>query len=155
MRKFVVLSLLLTSLTGCATTAPSSYGNFAQGVTANDKKMADDAVKQLVALYPPARTRLDLQHAAPDAFGTAMIEGLRAKGYALMEFKPESAGQGKPPADAANPQAAGLPLSYILDQAAGSGLYRISLLVGHQSLTRAYQAKDGTVYPAGYWVRKE
>lgn len=152
MRQFIVLSisLLLVGLAGCATTTPSSYGNFTQSAVANDQKMADDAAKQLAALYPPATTRFNLQHLTPDAFGSTMIEALRTKGYAVLELKPEPAGQGKPLAGAP-----GLPLSYILDQAGGSGLYRVTLLVGNQSLARAYQAKDGTVYPAGHWVRKE
>ena len=43
----------------------------------------------------------------------------------------------------------------ILDQAE-SNLYRVTLLVGNQSLTRAYSAaQNGTLYPAGAWVRKE
>lgn len=154
MRQFIVFSLFLAGLAGCAATAPipSPYGNFAQSTTANDQKIADDAVKQLVTLYPPANTRFNLQHLTPDAFGSAMIEALRAKGYAVLEFKPETAGQGTPPADVPAP---GLPLSYILDQASGSGLYRVTLLVGNQSLGRAYQVKDGTVHAAGHWVRKE
>ena len=50
---------------------------------------------------------------------------------------------------------AGKPLRYILDQAE-SNLYRVTLLVGNQSLTRAYSAaQNGTLYPAGAWVRKE
>ena len=119
-----------------------------------DEFQKNDAVKQLVAVYPPASTRFDLQHATPDAFGSSLVESLRAKGYALLEFKPAA------PASAASAATdatatAGKPLRYILDQAE-SNLYRVTLLVGNQSLTRAYSAaQNGTLYPAGAWVRKE
>jgi hypothetical protein len=49
----------------------------------------------------------------------------------------------------------GLPLRYVLDQAGDSNLYRLTLMVGNQSITRPYLAQDGTLAPAGYWVRKE
>ena len=147
MRKTAFLALLVVGLAGCATTAPSTYGNFTQSAPAAfNQTMADDAAKQLVAVYPPASTRFDLQHATPDAFGSSLVESLRAKGYALLEFKPAA-----PDATAT----AGKPLRYILDQAE-SNLYRVTLLVGNQSLTRAYSAaQNGTLYPAGAWVRKE
>ena len=155
MRKTAFLALLVVGLAGCATTAPSTYGNFTQSAPAAfNQTMADDAAKQLVAVYPPASTRFDLQHATPDAFGSSLVESLRAKGYALLEFNPAA------PASAASAATdatatAGKPLRYILDQAE-SNLYRVTLLVGNQSLTRAYSAaQNGTLYPAGAWVRKE
>jgi hypothetical protein len=162
MRKFAFVALLLVGLAGCATTN-SPYGNFAQNSpAADDQKMADDAVKQLVAVYPPASTRFDLHQVTPDAFGASLVESMRAKGYALLEFKPAPAGQQGRAATAASdatatpaPAAPGLPLRYIVDQAAGSNLYRVTLLVGNQSLTRAYSAQNGSVFPAGAWVRKE
>ena len=69
MRKTAFLALLVVGLAGCATTAPSTYGNFTQSAPAAfNQTMADDAAKQLVAVYPPASTRFDLQHATPAAF---------------------------------------------------------------------------------------
>lgn len=164
MRQLPLLALLLIGLTGCVATSP--YGNFIENTAAaNDKKIADDVVKKLVTLYPPASTRFDLQHPTPDFFGTSLVESLRAKGYAVLEFKPEpkmgsvgnadSTGQVMTvePAATSSP---GLPLSYLMDQAKGSDLYRVSLVINHeQSLNRAYQLQDGTMSPAGYWVRKE
>lgn len=170
MPQFPLLALLLIGLTGCVATSP--YGNFIENTTAaNDMKIADDVVKKLVTLYPPASTRFDLQQATPDFFGTTLVESMRAKGYAVLEFKPEpkigtnigsidsmdSAGQAVTPASApAASSSSGLPLSYLMDQAKGSDLYRVSLVINHeQSLNRAYQLQDGTITPAGYWVRKE
>jgi hypothetical protein len=46
-------------------------------------------------------------------------------------------------------------LRYVLDQAGDSNLYRLTLMVGNQSITRPYLAQNGTFAPAGYWVRKE
>lgn len=160
MRKTAFLALLVVGLAGCATTAPSTYGNFARNAPAAfSQTMADDAVKQLVAVYPPASTRFDLQHATPDAFGSSLVESLRAKGYALLEFKSamqtSAASVTTDAAATTTPATAGKPLRYILDQTE-SNLYRVTLLLGNQSLTRAYSAtQNGTLYPAGAWVRKE
>lgn len=148
MRMIALVALLLVGLAGCATNQP--YGNFAQNSPASyDQKMADDAVAQLVAVYPPASTRFDLLQLTPDAFGASLVESLRAKGYALLEFKPAAE------AATATPTAGSLPLRYVLDQAPSSNLYRVTLLVGSQSLTRAYVEQDGSVFAAGAWVRKE
>ena len=161
MRKIFFLALLLVGLAGCAT-APAPYGNFIQNsAQANDKKVVDDVEKNLVALYPPASTRFDLQHVTPDYFGTYLVESMRAKGYAVLEFKPElkaasAASSASEPA-ASTPATPGLSLSYIVDQAKGSDLSRVTLVINRQqSLDRVYQiAQDGVIYPAGYWVRKE
>ena len=164
MRKTAFLALRLAGLVGlvglfgCATPQPSGYGNFTQSVpAAMNQSLADDAVKQLAALYPPAATRLDLQQATPDAFGSLLVGSLRAKGYALLEFKPGAETAASPVTATATDRAAGAgqPLRYILDQL-DANLYRLTLLVGNQSLSRAYlAAQNGTVHPAGAWVRKE
>jgi hypothetical protein len=166
MRKHSIFALalltpVLIGLTGCVTSSP--YGNFIENTAAaNDQKIADDVVKKLVTLYPPASTRFDLQHGTPDFFGSTLIESLRANGYAVLEFKPEPKIGSVDNADnadqvhTAEPSSPSLPLSYIMDQAKGSNLYRVSLVINHgQSLARAYQLQEGTIYPAGYWVHKE
>jgi hypothetical protein len=152
----------LGGLGGCATPELSAYGNFTQSApAAMQQTLADDAVKQLAALYPPAITRLDLQQATPDAFGSRLVESLRAKGYALLEFKPGSKTAALPATATTTATAtdraagAGKPLRYIVDQL-DANLYRLTVRVGDQSLTRAYApAQSGTFRPAGAWVRKE
>jgi hypothetical protein len=152
----------LGSLAGCATPELPAYGNFTQSApAAMHQTLADDAAKQLAALYPPATTRLDLQQATPDAFGSRLVESLRAKGYALLEFKPGSKTAAVPSTATATATAtdrsagAGRPLRYILDQL-DANLYRLTVRVGDQSITRAYApAQSGTLRPAGAWVRKE
>lgn len=137
----------LIVLSGCASAPTSPYGSFVQKTEqSNDKKIADDVVKKLVALYPPAKTRFDLQHTTPDFFGGYLVESMRSKGYAIAEFKQS--------ADAA--PAAGLSFSYVFDQPKATDFYRVTVLIGgKQSLDRVYQLKDGSVYPASYWARKE
>lgn len=141
-RKLLFLVLFI-SLVACA----ARYGNFMRNTTqANDKRMAEDVVKKLVTLYPPALTRFDLQHASSDSFGTCLVTSMRTKGYAVLEYKAKTK-KGK----------AGVPLCYTVDQLKDNGLYRVAVLIDRQqSLNRVYKvAKDGVLYPAGYWVRKE
>ncbi|MDF1486018.1 conjugal transfer protein TrbH [Ramlibacter sp. H39-3-26] len=157
---------LAFALSGCATPA-SPYGNFVQTVAAErQQQLADAAAQRLAALYLPAKTRLELQQPTPDAFGQFLVKALRDKGYALQEFDPAGAKAQAPqapqalasaPTDVAGAPAtpAVLPLRYVLDQATYSNLYRLTLLVGDQSLTRPYLEANGAFTPAGYWVRKE
>ena len=152
MRKITFIVLLLVGLSGCVTTQ-SRYGNFLPPTSAAyNKTMAEDAVKQLLILYPPASTRFNLQQTTPDNFGITLVELMRAKGYALMEIKPELSAQRN--SEAQNPPT-GLSLRYVLDQVNSLNLYRVTLLVGNQSMTRAYLVQDSTVHPAGLWSRKE
>ena len=53
------------------------------------------------------------------------------------------------------PREAALDLRYVLDQPIDLKLYRVTLLVGNQSLTRAYVEQDNALLPAGSWVRRE
>lgn len=156
MIRFISCALLLGCLAGCAATGSKSLGNFSDAAAPVQQQLAQAAAKQLIALYPPGQTRFELQQPMSDAFGQPLAAALRASGYALQDFNaqaaaPEAAGT---PAVSAAP-AAGLPLGYVLDEAAGPGLYRIGLLVGNQTLTRVYQAHEGQLVPAGAWVRKE
>lgn len=153
MRKIIFAALFALALGGCATTG--QYGNFVPPTaTVDQQQLAREAVQQLAVLYPPAKTRLELQQATPDAFGQALVLTLRERGYALLEFNPASAkAQATAASEPASPAA--LPLRYVLDQAGDSNLYRLTLLVGNQSITRPYLVQDGSFAPAGYWVRKE
>lgn len=83
MHQPIFATLLLAGLAGCAThdATNAPYGNFVQDAPAAcDQKMAADAVKRLLVLYPPARTRFELRQITPDAFGTALVAALRSKG---------------------------------------------------------------------------
>ena len=162
MRKIASLALLALALGGCTTTSQTPYGNFVQSAALDPQQLAADAVQQLATLYVPARTRLELQQPTPDPFGQALVKTLRDKGYALLEFTPAgapaqaSASATSQPSPAASPAVpGGLSLRYVLDQAGDSNLYRLTIMVGSQSITRAYLAQNGVFAPAGSWVRKE
>ena len=145
------LLFLLAGLAGCASIKP--YGNFlGANAPANlNERLAADTVNQLVTLYPPASTRFDLGQPTPDAYGSALVESLRIKGYAILEFEPDEAAL----MDNPNTAGPGLNLRYVLDAPASTNLYRLTVMVGSQSLSRAYVAQNDTVTPAGAWVRKE
>ncbi len=148
MRRILGSALLLAGLAGCAAPQANTYGNFLGNAPPElQQPLVDAAVQQLARLYPPGRTRFALQQATPDAFGQALVAALRAQGYAVQEFQPT------PPRAQAAP--AGQPLAYLLDQAAGPDLYRLTLVVGSQTLSRVYVAHQGRLQPAGAWVRKE
>ena len=179
MRKFATLALLLT-LTGCVS---SPYGNFAENSTPQiNQKLAAETVKQLVRVYPPASTRFNMGNATPDTYGKTLVATLRARGYSVLEYNPEGAKPVTTPAPKAmvatvNPGSASLNLRYIVDSpinadqsstssrlnggaasqenAPANNLYRITVLVGSQSLTRAYITQSSSVYPVGAWARKE
>lgn len=158
MRNSFLLSIFVV-LAGCGTAhapARTVYGNFVRSpVAENDKVLAADAAKQLVALYPPAQTRFDLQQVASDSFGYYLLVQLRAQGYALQERATATL-----PLQTANiigTKSTGkqVRLGYVIDLVGKPNLYRLTLLVGDQSLTRAYLAQDGSVFPAGAWMRRE
>ncbi len=161
MRMLALFIAAVVSLAGCATSPPPPvYGNFVTGLDAlYSQKIAADAVKQLEALYPPARTRFNLQQVTPDPFGTALVTNLRARGYALLELPAAAPAQPKELRKDATTRAASAPdnmtLSYVLDRPVDLDLYRVTLVIGDKALSRFYQSKDGTVAPAGSWVRKE
>ncbi|WP_417519368.1 conjugal transfer protein TrbH [Marinobacter sp.] len=172
----IFLLFLSLSFAGCAT--HPSYGNFISDQdNLNEQTITRDSVEKISTLYPPAKTRFDLQQPTPDQFGTGFVRGLRDRGFSLLEYPEEKVRleeiqseryrrvheheiiptqkaviKKMPPA----PEGTGLPLFYILDQLANADMYRVTIQIGEQSLTRAYsKEKSGRVIPAGYWVRKE
>lgn len=148
---YPLLILLSVALSGCVTTAPAPYGTFIEG--GGQAAIASDTVAQLVALYPPAKTSFALpQPAAEDAFGAALVKGLRAEGYAISIHAPVVPRlRGDEPGR--RPETEAEKLSYLLDNA-GDNVY-ISLRIGQQALSRAYLRRGGELLPAGYWAWQE
>ncbi len=157
MRLQILILVLLFVLVGCATT---QYGNHVQNDSStHNKVMAGDAAHQLLQLYPPASTRFNMRHATEDSFGVALLEYLRSGGYAVQEHKQQSNlietdvdadTDADADADQGNKHIA---LAYILDES--SEIYRLSLLIDEQKLTRAYSPHEDTIYAAGHWLRME
>lgn len=156
----VPISLLFVAfgLAACAgRRIDAAYGNFIPvPETFDGKVIADDVAGKLAVLYPPARTSIRMRQATPDKFGIILTAALRGKGYALGEFDPTSrttsSGSSSP---VKPPEPGSLALAYLLDQPLEAGFYRVTVLMNEQSLSRLYQAKAGSLVPAGYWVRKE
>jgi hypothetical protein len=158
MQRLTFLPLLALGLAACSTAPSPQYGNFSGNPPAYDQKIAADTIKQLLMLYPPAKTRFNIQQPTPDPFGTTLLRGLRSSGYELLEYRPpanQQSQQAKPTADLAGKPGKEFDLRYVLDQHAGGNLYRVTVTIGNQSLTRPYMARNDTLVPAGYWVRKE
>lgn len=141
--QLILLMLLVINLLGC-TTIPQ--GNFTKAPVGVNKTITHDTVKRLVSLYPPAHTRFHIKQSVKDPFGLSLIEGLRQKGYSINESSIQAA-------STQGPQ--NVALYYLFDAPTKGTLYRVTLIVGQQSLSRAYKIKNGAITPLGFWVRKE
>ncbi|MDE0877086.1 SPOR domain-containing protein (plasmid) [Sphingobium limneticum] len=138
MRAAPIAALALV-LTGCAMTTARLGSNAAVATAPEAQAMAADSLAELVKLYPPAISRLAIDaSASDDVFGHALTDGLRKRGYAVVE------GSRKAKAD---PSA--VPLRYVVDQPM-TGYYRVMLRVGEQSLTRGYTTEGGVAPSAGW-----
>lgn len=144
------------SLPGCASAPPPvSHGYFFDAAAATPafaQAVADDAVKKLAALHPPAHTRLQLLHPMQDDFGAALTTALRSAGYAIAE--PAAIAAVKTSGNAAV-QPGATSLAYIADRQAELGLWRLTLLLNGQPLSRLYRLDGGAAVPASHWIRKE
>lgn len=151
-RIIVLLSILaVVMLAGCATRI--KQGDYTGDPTLK-ANLAEDACKGMVAVYPPASTKLSLKSEVKDDFGTALVEKLRASGFAVLE--PTSAARRKAEEIMTPEVEQGLLFSYVLDNVPEEQLMRLTLSVGESSLSRAYRSMaGGSVAPAGAWVRKE
>ena len=146
---------------GCV--SPSPYGYLVNGAVPLQmaERLARDTVTRMEALYPPAHTRLALTHPATDAYGMALIEALRRKGYGVMEHRvntrmnPSTRDDVPVAVQPAVSHKEGLPFGYVVDGPFEPRLYRITVFIGSQSLSRAYRMDDEVIAQAGAWVRKE
>jgi len=147
------LFAIAVSLSVCGCVKPQTYGNFAK---ADSVELVQDALTVLILNYPPAKTRLNLMQAAEDAFGTGLVESLRANGYAVHEYvEPSIKDKYSPLTDKPD----GLPFAYIIDRMGNTGEMRVTLHIGLETISRFYlvQSDDGKeIYmPNGVWVRKQ
>ena len=148
--RITILLIFLANLIGCVTT---HYGNYAVAPESFNKEMANDTAKQLVALYPPARTRLVFKQPNKDLYGTSLVASLRAKGYSVVETQEKGIKFSVRAPSASS--IFGIDLCYVVDSPIRNKLYRVTVILGHQSISRAYTLQNGSIVPIGYWVRKE
>ena len=148
-------------LTGCVSPAP--YGYAVNGTVPSPllERLAQETVTRMEDLYPPAHTRLALTHPATDPYGLALIEALRQKGYGVIESRAPTRTTLTTRADMQTPvepvvnTEAGIPLRYVVDGPFEPRLYRLTVFIGSQSLSRVYHMDEQTMAQAGAWVRKE
>jgi len=148
-------------LAGCVSPAP--YGYLVKEAVPSPllERLAQETVTQMEDLYSPAHTRLALTHSATDAYGLALIEALRQKGYGVSESRvtrrttPSTRADMETPGEPVVNHDEGIPLRYVVDGPFEPRLYRLTVFIGNQSLSRAYRLDEQTMAQAGAWVRKE
>ena len=100
--------------------------------------------------FPPAKTRLALVQETEDAFGVALVEALRADGYAVGEY----AG-GDKYLPIAKPS--GLAFAYVVDDMKDE--LRVALHVGDGTLSRMYRIQESDsafeYIPMGFWTFRQ
>ena len=133
-----ILVVIMLVMAGCAVTQEQNI-NLAQNLTQeNQQKIVSDTVKKLTELYPPAKNRITIQE-AKDTFGSSLLQELRNQGYQIQEQTHNS------PHDPT-----GLELRYILDQT--GDFYRLTIMIGTDSLSHPYAEENGVILPTGYWM---
>ena len=162
MRRLTLVLWIGVMLAGCVTAGPYGYainGNIPPSMA---ERLAQDTVAKMEAVYPPALTRLTLMHPATDPFGIALTETLRRKGYGVRETRGDTATipstRDEQQAQREHPAVShdeGLPFRYVVDGPFEQQLYRVTVFIGHQSLSRAYRMDEQAMAHAGAWVRKE
>ena len=160
MRRLSLVLWIGLLLAGCVS---PPYGYLVTGTVPPQmpERLAQDTVARMEALYPPAHTRLALTHPATDPYGLALIEALRRKGYGVMESRVNTRAYPSTRDDmpvAAQPSVsreAGLPFGYVVDGPFEPRLYRVTVFIGSQSLSRVYRMDQHVFAQAGAWVRKE
>lgn len=148
-------------IAGCVSPAP--YGYLVKEAVPSPllERLAQETVTRMEDLYPPAHTRLALTHPATDAYGLALIEALRQKGYGVMESRvtrgttQSTRAEMQTPGEPVVNQDEGIPLRYVVDGPFEPRLYRLTVFIGSQSLSRVYRLDEQTMAQAGAWVRKE
>jgi len=148
-------------LAGCISSAPYGYLVTAAVPPLMPERLAQDTVTRMEDLYPPAHTRLAVTHPATDAYGVALIEALRRKGYGVREHvdrqvMPSTREEMHAGIErrAVSPDV-GIPFRYVVDGPFEDRLYRVTVFIGSQSLSRVYRMDQQVIAQAGAWVRKE
>ncbi len=143
-----VLGLVAVAFVSGCGKQPGVYGNFAD---ADSVELVQDAVNALSTNFPPAKTRLALVQETEDAFGVALVEALRADGYAVAEY----AGGDKYLPGVTKPD--GLAFAYVVDDMDDE--LRVVLHVGDGTLSRMYRVQDaGRAFeyiPLGFWTFRQ
>lgn len=143
MKRLLVMIGLIFLLSGCAS---MQYGNYVAISADFSDAMARDSVKQIAQLYPPARTRFILRQSIKDRYGLTLIDMLRKRGYSIVES-----------ASPLNQQStlSAVPMFYLIDMPIPNKLYRVTLVIGQQSISRAYDISNASLQLTGLWSKRE
>lgn len=135
--KKVLLIWLTILLSNCAST---HYGNFTPMSQGQDAYLAAEAITQIHRIYPPAQNTFCISQKTVDGFGMHLIQGLRKSGYGLNENEcPKHSGN----------------FFYVLDEVKPKKLYRLSIFVNTQMLSRIYAKNQEKLVPVSPWSHKE
>ncbi|MCU7800484.1 MAG: hypothetical protein KZQ70_10125 [gamma proteobacterium symbiont of Lucinoma myriamae] len=160
MFKIIPIMILIFILPACTTVSNNQYGNYIDNEhTTYDEQIANDVIQKIQKSFSPANTRFNLKQESDDAFGQLLVSTLRSNGYALSELGDLNSGEdiNNVKVEKNNPYAKkpiGYDLNYIVDQPM-QGFYRVTLLIGKESLSRAYLIQDSLIQPASAWIHKE
>lgn len=148
--RFISYVLTVVMLTSCATT---HYGNFATAPIGVDQRMANDTASQLITLYPPALTHLNVEQRVTDHYGMALVRVLRTKGYSVSELSSHARSK-----TLLNPQTKPITVHYLvdkLDKLVKETHYRVTIRLDDQSISRVYTVQHDQINPLGSWVHQE
>ncbi|MDR2452739.1 MAG: hypothetical protein LBE85_13490 [Candidatus Accumulibacter sp.] len=157
---FLLTCLALAACAGAPVAEPlilprNVYGAFVGIAPERESQLAEEAVRQLAQVYPPAETLLDFpQRIADDGFGQKLLWAAQHQGY----FIRQSHVPGVPPSCAQKmvPRKDGaaihhpLPTCYLVDDV--DGLLRLTLFVAGEVWSRLYAEDEGGLRPAGAWA---
>lgn len=162
MRRLTLVLWIGLVLAGCVNAGSYGYAIKGNVPPYMSERLAQDTVAKMEAVYPPALTRLTLMHPATDPFGAALTDALRRKGYGVRETRVDTAAipstRDEQQAHIEHPAMSrdeGVPFRYVVDGPFERRLYRVTVFIGHQSLSRAYHMDEQAMVHAGAWVRKE
>lgn len=162
MRRLNLVLWIGLMLTGCVSPGPYGYAITGNIPPYMHERLAQDTVAKMEAVYPPALTRLTLMHPATDPFGAALTDALRRKGYGVRETRGDTAAipstRDEQQVHLEHPAVShdeGLPFRYVVDGPFEPRLYRVTVFIGNQSLSRVYRMDEQAMAHAGAWVRKE
>lgn len=135
--KKLTLILLIILLSSCTS---MRYGNFTAPAEGRNFSLAQDSLEQLIRVYPPAQNTFCLNQKVTDGFGRNLIQGMRKKGYGVIE--------NVQPRQKAN-------FFYVVDEVEPRQLYRVSLYINSQALSRLYVSRKNQLVPVSAWAHKE
>jgi hypothetical protein len=154
--RWLVLPMLV-AFAGCASMPKEET---ARAGIASDvgQAAANDAIGAMAEVIAPAQTTLSLKRPVADSFGEALVQGLRVRGYAVVEpvsGRPSKARSEPAEASDSGGAAQAVAFDYRITEVGNSGLYGMTLYIGSMRLGRLYALDQQQVEPAGQWTRSE